>query len=231
MNEAVIVIRRVRSFFFLLLLCSGLRAADSTELFFVFLDPKPGRPSLELLEMDSLKAFQAAHLVSMDQLYREKKLAVTGPFVDTIGGEIFIMRASTPEEVEALLQTNPLVKANRFTITVSPFTIIAGDICEPPELYDLEKYPFAHFKENKGCNNQQRAEQVAYYQEMVKQKKVLFAARMEKDHTVVVVFAQNDLLASAFHLVKNDPAVRAAAMRYTVRPWMTSAGAFCDFTQ
>jgi uncharacterized protein YciI len=220
--------KMVRAIFFLLLLCSGIRAADTTAHFFVFLDPMPGRPSLD---MDSIKEFQASHLVAMDQLYREKKLAVTGPFVDSTGGEIFVINASTGDEALAIVQTNPLVKAHRFVIRVSGVETIAGSICEPPELYDLAKYPFAVLTETKTCSDEHRSSQIAYYQDLVKRKKIVYAARMQKDNTIVVVFAKNDLVAPAFQIAKHDPAVRAGAMRYTVRPWMTSSGVFCDFTQ
>lgn len=218
----------VRSIFFLLLLCSVVRAADTTTHFFVFLDPKPGRPPLNL---DTIREFQATHLVAMDQLYREKKLVVTGPYVDTIGGEIFVINASSADEAMAITQTNPLVQANRLDIRVSGFETIVGSICEPPEFFDLVKHPFVLLTETKTCSDEHRSAQATFYQQMLAQKKVVFAARLQQDNKIVVIFAQNDLVAPALQLVKNDPAVRAGAMRYTLRPWMTSAGVFCDLTQ
>ncbi len=211
-----------------LLAIGSVRAADSTAHFFVFLDPKPGRPPLNL---DSIREFQALHLVSMDQLYQEKKLVVTGPYVDTIGGEIFVINASSADEAMAFVQTNPLVQANRFVIRLSEIETIAGSICEPPEFFYLVKHPLVVLTEAKTCSDEHRSTQAAYYQQLLEQKKVVFAARMQKDHKIVVIFAQNDLVAPASELVKNDPAVRAGAMRYTLRPWMTSAGVFCDLTQ
>lgn len=211
-----------------LLAIGSVRAADSTRYYFVFLDPNPVRPKLGL---DTIESFQSAHLVAMDRLYRENKLALTGPFMDTTGGEIFIINASTPQEVRTILEADPLVRAHRFSIGISAFEVIAGSICKPPELYDLAKYPFARLKQSRECTEEQRSNQLAYYQGLAREKKILFAARMLTDRSIVIVFAQNQLLAPAQQHLKNDPLVRDGAMKFTLRPWMTSAGVFCDITQ
>ncbi len=70
---------------------------------------------------------QEGHMSNMARLHKEGKLKAAGPFGD--GGDwvgLFIFDASAPgcktkEEVEALVKTDPAVKAGRLTYDIRPW--------------------------------------------------------------------------------------------------------------
>jgi len=63
------------------------------------------------LSADSSKKIQAAHLKNIKDLASQGKLVVAGPFMDETELEgIFILNATTIEEAQALVNTDPAVK-------------------------------------------------------------------------------------------------------------------------
>jgi len=211
----------VKCFFFLVLLCSGLRAADSSSYFFVFLNANPNRPAIE---KDSIKRLQNGHLENMNRLYNEGKLIVSGPFGDSITGGVFIFKSESIETVTAMLATDPAISAHRFNLELFPLTIRYGNFCTAPDVNAMAKYPFARLaidtisKENRALHEQ-------YYHNLAQAKKILFHGSLG-DRMSVVVFAQDDKLDSARSLVMSDPA--ATHMQPNVRLWWNARGVFCE---
>lgn len=199
-------------------------AADSSSYFFVFLNPNPAPPQLE---QDSLERLQAAHIESINRLYEEGRLVVSGPFADRQAGGIFIFKARTSEEVHAMLATDPAIHAKRYIIDVSPLEIQYGSICKASDIFGLEKYPFARLAIQKGLTETNRNLHELYMNELAQSKRILFNGIIgHSEH--VIVFTKADNLEAARKLLMEDPAVRLAQIRPALRLWWNAPGVFCE---
>lgn len=86
------------------------------------------------------KAIQEGHLANIGRLWKEGKLAVAGPLGDNgdIRG-IFIFQVGTIEEVKALTDTDPAIKAGRLVAEIHPWWVDrralpqAGKYCQSVE--------------------------------------------------------------------------------------------------
>src|SRR6185503_20527677 len=110
---------------------SAVQAADSSSYFFVFLNPNPSRPSIP---KDSMERLQVAHLNNIERLYHEGKLSIAGPFGDTLGGGIFILKAASDAEAKATVLTDPAIAADRYILEVFPLAITCGKVCVASDL-------------------------------------------------------------------------------------------------
>jgi uncharacterized protein YciI len=65
------------------------------------------------------------HMANLDRLAKEGKLIVAGPFMEPIGNPvmagILILRVATAAEARALVESDPGVKAGRFTYEMAPW--------------------------------------------------------------------------------------------------------------
>jgi uncharacterized protein YciI len=70
------------------------------------------------------KAIQEGHLANIGALWKAGKLAVAGPLQDNgdIRG-IFIFQVATLEEVRALTDTDPAIKAGRLVAEIHPWMV------------------------------------------------------------------------------------------------------------
>jgi len=85
------------------------------EYYFVLLTKGPNR------NQDSATAstIMKGHLGNMQKMYKEGKLKVAGPFAgDDDWQGIFIFDCTNQTEVEALLKTDPAIKAGRLNYTI-----------------------------------------------------------------------------------------------------------------
>jgi uncharacterized protein YciI len=123
-----------------LILSFALRCQDGNSYYYVSLNTNPDREELSEKKVEEL---QAAHLANIERLWKERKLPVAGPFYH--GGGLFIFRASSQEEVEELLQSDPAIAAGRFLLEIRPWTQLIGSICEIGEEYEMADYEFFHF--------------------------------------------------------------------------------------
>ena len=74
------------------------------------------------LSADSSKKIQAAHLQNIKDLASQGKLMVAGPFTDNTELEgIFILNASTVEEAQALVNTDPAIKVGILIMELHPW--------------------------------------------------------------------------------------------------------------
>lgn len=210
---------------FFLLLCGSVFGADTSKYVFVFLNANPNRTQLG---QDSVKTLQKAHLENIDRLYHQGKLSIAGPFADTSGGGIFILNAKSIDEANMLLETDPAIRAGRYTLEIYPCKVRNGSICAASDLFDLAKYPLARLTYQRTVDTDNRALQDRYYDELTHSGKVLFRGVLDSNNSSVVIFAKNDKIDEARQLVKNDPAVRAVEMRQSLRLWWTAPGVFCE---
>lgn len=200
----------------------SVRAADSSSYFFVFLNANPNRPTIE---KDSLNRLQAGHLANITRLYNEGKLVVAGPFGDSLAGGVFILKSGSLETATAMLDSDPAISAGRYVLELFPLRIRSGSFCPAPDENAMAKYPFARLAIDNIMSKEHRALHEQYYSNLAQSKKILFHGNLG-DSTSVVVFVQDDKLASASSLVMGDPAV--SQMRPTMRVWWNARGVFCE---
>lgn len=205
-----------------LLSFGSVSAADSSSYFFVFLNANPNRPTIE---KDSMNRLQAGHLANITRLYTEGKLVVAGPFGDSLGGGVFILKSGSLESATAMLDTDPAIRAGRYLLEVFPLAVRYGSFCTAPDENAMAKYPFARLAINTTVSKEHRALHEQYYSDLAHSKKILFHGDFG-DSASVVVFAQDDKLDSARSLVMSDPAV--SQMQPTMRVWWNARGVFCE---
>jgi len=118
------------------LVADHLKAQENTEpqfemktYYFVFLNAAPDRPTI-----DSAKAMeiQAGHMAHMNDIFRQGKLKLAGPFID--GGEtrgIWILDVATEEEAKEICSKDPAVINGRLNPVIKQWYGPAGLKVEP----------------------------------------------------------------------------------------------------
>ncbi|MCD6013524.1 MAG: hypothetical protein K0Q79_3386 [Flavipsychrobacter sp.] len=81
-----------------------------------------GRDRDKIKDTAVINKLQAGHMANMDRLANEGKLLVAGPFGDDGNWRgIFILDCNSKEEAEALLATDPAIKAGRLDYELHPW--------------------------------------------------------------------------------------------------------------
>lgn len=108
-----------------LLVCLPIFAKEKTEMsryYAVFL--RRG-PAWTAEATPAVKAIGEGHMANIRRLAAEGKLVVAGPFLDQTGDHalagLFIFRVDSAEATKALVETDPAVKAGRFTYEIVPW--------------------------------------------------------------------------------------------------------------
>lgn len=97
------------------------------EYFFVMLKKGPNRNQ----NKETADKLQEAHMSHINQMAKDGKLAVAGPFGDD--GEwrgIFIFKTKTLEEARALVEQDPMVKAGRLTYEIHSWWTMKGAVLD-----------------------------------------------------------------------------------------------------
>ncbi len=79
-------------------------------------------PMAATIDSTELAGIQAAHMANIRRLSKAGKLVLAGPFLDD--GElrgIFVYRAASREEAEALVASDPAVQAGRLAVELHPW--------------------------------------------------------------------------------------------------------------
>lgn len=128
-------------FVLILLIPSSSFSADK-QYYFVFLNTNPNREKLS--EEETMK-LQEGHLNNINRLAKEGKLITAGPVKG--GGGIFILIASSMDEANEYLQTDPAIKANRFNLEVYPMNIAEGNLCKvDSDDFEMVSYTLTRYK-------------------------------------------------------------------------------------
>jgi len=126
---------------FTLLMAISFGFSQSTSgKYFVFLNTNPDRPSIPENEVNEI---QAAHMANMDSLAKAMRLLAAGPFHG--GGGLQIVVATSLEDAQKLVNSDPAIKAHRFNTEIFPLEMGVGGICPVQEPYDMVEYQFIRY--------------------------------------------------------------------------------------
>ena len=114
--------------------------AQVAEKFFVFLNTNPDRAELPEAEVNEI---HAAHRANMDSLAEAKRLLAAGPFHG--GGGIQVVVATSAEDANELVLTDPAVETARFHTEIFPLSMEVGGICPVQEPYEMVEYQFIRY--------------------------------------------------------------------------------------
>lgn len=81
-----------------------------------------GKDRDKITDKATIDKIQQGHMANMERLAKERKLLVAGPFGDDSNWRgLFILNCDTKEEAEALLATDPAIKAGRLDYELHPW--------------------------------------------------------------------------------------------------------------
>ncbi len=211
------------------------KKADATSrLYFVFLNRPANAPSYS---NEKLQEIQDGHMANIRRLGADGKLKMAGPFMDdtTVRG-IFVFKASSKQEVEELLETDPAVKAGRLKGDVHPWQIDRGEIQEGsklPQKVTMEPFVMLIYSPGEKFASMPEKQQDAIWLEHRKYHDALYASKQIEiggpftdhdtaDHTGLTIAhgkkEDGEKLAAA------DPAVKAGLVKVDVHEWITAKG-------
>lgn len=72
-------------------------------------------------DTETAKKLQEGHMANIQKMADDGLLVLAGPFADTLGGGIFVLKTATIEETERILQNDPAIKAGRLKYTIRPW--------------------------------------------------------------------------------------------------------------
>lgn len=204
----------------------SLFSQSHNSLYFVFLNSNPDK---ELISEQQVKQLQDAHIKNIKALKNEGRLLAAGPFEG--GGGMFILTADDLETAKGYLNTDPAINANRFKIEIYPFNIHNGNLCDPPEKYDMVTYPFIRFVSN--INSEEERKRSIYDNR-------LFLSNLNTESDNIVVYGKFDYqtdgililkqmdIAAAEEIIKTHPSVMDGTLTYEIRPLWIAKGTFCE---
>jgi uncharacterized protein YciI len=191
---------------------------------FVFLNKKPDAEKVEKTVLDKL---MEGHMANMGRLAGEKKLLAAGPFDG--GGGIFIFNSLSVDSVAKWIETDPAVRAKRWSIEILPYQPLIGGICPVGEKYEMTSYNFIRFvSEIKKFTVADAPQLVTQHEEYWKKYNgenslITFASFGEED---------GDILISASPVDENvliqDPAIVAGLIQFEKRTLWIAKGSFCE---
>ncbi len=132
--------KKILILFSLLTITSMVFSQSTSGKYFVFLNTNPDRPKISEEEVNNI---QAAHRVNMDSLAKAMRLLAAGPFHG--GGGIQIVVATSLEDAQKLVDSDPAVKALRFKTEIFPLEMGVGGICPVKEPYNMVEYQFIRY--------------------------------------------------------------------------------------
>ncbi len=126
--------------FLVVFIATSGNAQSGPGKYFVFLTTNPDRATLPEAEVNEI---QHQHRANMDSLSNEKLLLAAGPFHG--GGGLQVLSASTIEDAEKLVYSDPAVRAGRFNTEMLPLHMGVGGICPVQEPYEMVEYQFIRY--------------------------------------------------------------------------------------
>ena len=110
-------------------------------IFMVLLNINTNMPFFEDKEAERL---QKGHLENIKRLIADGQLLAAGPFEE--GGGIFMLQAESILNAQEILQSDPAVKAGRFSPEILPVHFLKGDLCSVKDIYDVSPHHYLRLK-------------------------------------------------------------------------------------
>jgi len=215
---------------FIALLSGSSFAQDFQRQYFVMLNTNPARPELPKAELDKI---MASHSANIDSLAKAGTLLIAGPFNG--GGGMFVIVASSPENVMSILNSDASIKANRFIIEIYPLKMNHGSVCPVKGQIEMTDYQFILYrpiKEKVAGLNADKLEKLA-------KKHLLF---LRDNGSQVKYIAEGEFGAanggfliieksadeSMNKIYKNDPWIKSAYFAKEEKILWIAKGSFCE---
>jgi uncharacterized protein YciI len=198
--------------------------AQDNKYVFVFLHKRSDLPERPKEEVDKL---MKGHLENINRLAKEGKLLVAGPFDE--GGGIFILKAATSAEAEALLASDPGVQQQRWKIEYLPIAFRIGGACPVGEKYEMTDYHFIRYQLNltkfnvkESPNTFKKHEQ--YMQTLAHTGNVVAEATFgNNEGSVLIMKGELDT-----RVVEASPAVQEQLYEIDIKKLWVAKGSFCE---
>jgi uncharacterized protein YciI len=201
-----------------LLLCLLLVTSEAVAqpYVFVFLNKKTDKAVLAKEEEDKL---MEGHMNNIKRLAQEGKLLIAGPFEG--GGGIFVFNSGSVAEVTQWVSSDPAVKANRWNLEISPFTVVRGGLCKAPEPVEMTMYSFIRFDAElaKGSPGQEHVE----FMKRVKAEVLVAGLLGSGDSSLMVIKGEPSDTA-----MNDDPSIKDKSITARYKSLYVAKGSFCE---
>ena len=176
---------------------------------------------------------QQQHIAHLDELARAGHSLVMGPFMDQgpIEG-VVVLSANSLEEVTALMESDPAVKAHRVAIEIHPWWPAKDTFRKPASPLRLVTYYLAFLLRGATWTPEQTPElarlqeaHLANIRRLAEAGKLAVAGPFSDGGPLrgVLVF-KTETVEEAKALADTDPAVRAGRLALEIHPWLVPAG-------
>lgn len=201
--------------------------------YFVFLNPNPSRPEISEAEVD---AIQAAHMANMDSLAKKMLLLAAGPFHG--GGGVQVLVASTLQEAQTMVESDPAVRAKRFNTEIYPLEMKVGGICPLGDTYEMIEYQFVRIvpiKDKVATESQKKLEKltsrhVSYVKTNYFKQGLISDGSFGFDKGgFMVAFKSGEEEFDKF--LKYDPMIRSEMFEADIKIIWIGQGTFCERSQ
>ena len=212
--------------FFLICFSVQLGFAQSPKYTWVFLNSKPDKEQLTDVEAEAL---QKAHMANIDALAKEGKILIAGPFEG--GGGIFVLSTGSLATAKEWIMTDPAVEANRWNVELYPFTISKGNICQPPEPFEMVTHNFIRFSvqneiadyKSSGAVNTSSSD-LYMVNALSKQGNLLLMANFLNNEGGIILYQGDD----QSNLVNEDQALISGGLTIIEKKVWIAKGSFCE---
>ncbi|MCF6361139.1 MAG: YciI family protein [Cyclobacteriaceae bacterium] len=201
-------------------------SAQEFDRVFVFLNKNPNKA---VLPQDSVDALMEMHFKNMGDLGTQGKLINAGPFEG--GGGLFVMNSPSVDTVKQWLQTDPAVRANRWSIEVYPFTTTVGGSCVVGAVYEMGMYSFVRYAPSNEIANYKSNVNEA---KEVSMKQLIASLNEKGDLIMAGYFGSNEggVLVlkddSSLEKIKSSAAANTGAITFEFKELWIAKGSFCE---
>jgi uncharacterized protein YciI len=206
---------------------------DSTtaQYFFVLLNRPANAPQLS---KEAGEKLQEEHMANIHKMMAEGKLVIAGPFLDdTALRGIFVFRADSAAQVQEWADSDPAVKAGRFSAEVhGPRGIDPSAIHNPAEVSGFEQYTLVLLK-----NGDHWDPNAPGFMDVMKQHHAFIKQITDKGNLAIAgpfPFSDPGELRGVgiyrvgteqtAKLMQDDPIVKAGLLKPEIHPWGTGKG-------
>ncbi len=208
------------------ILSVGQLSAQEFDRVFVFLNKNPNKP---LISQDSVDVLMEGHFKNMGNLGIQGKLINAGPFEG--GGGLFVMNSASVDTVQQWLQTDPAIKANRWSIEMYPFTTTVGGSCVVGAGYEMGMYQFVRYTaSNEIANYKSNANEA----KQVSTKKLISDLKASGNLLMAGYFASDEggvlVLKNSFGIdkIKSSEVANSGSISFEFKELWIAKGSFCE---